>query len=271
MAQNEPKLVGYFDEYWRPVNAKSEAKYYRTAETQPGGNFLIRDYYMSGKPQMDPVICYTYSPKLMWEGNHKLYHENGTVQEEGYFKNEERLGLHKYWYDNGSNQKVVWFEEGKEKKIHQYWSKTGEAVLNNGNGVIQEQMSNGHTSFSEVNDSIRVASFYFDETIADTVYLFLETPPEYKGGLAAMQKVVVKNTKYPTNARRLGIQGTVYIGFIVDEHGKCINPTVLKGISEDCDKESLRVIALLNNWNPAMHHGKPVKVKFVYPIKFKLG
>lgn len=271
-AQKTPKLVGYFNEYWGEVNAKSEAKYYRTVEKQPDGQYLVRDFYMSGKPQMEPVTCTVYSPKLVWEGNHKLYYENGTIQEEGYFKNEGRYGLHKYWYDNGDNHKVVWYdEEGKELKIHQYWSTTGEEFLTNGNGIIKDQQRNGNITFSEVIDSVRIASFSIDETISDTVYFFVQTPPEYKGGVKAMHNVVASNTKYPINARRRGIEGTVYIAFVVDEQGKCINPTLLKGISEDCDKEALRVVALLNDWNPALHHGKPVKVKFVYPIKFKLG
>lgn len=60
-AQDAP-VVGYFDEYWRPVS-KENATFYRTAEPQ-GKLFLVRDYYMSGQPQMDPVLCTATNPSF---------------------------------------------------------------------------------------------------------------------------------------------------------------------------------------------------------------
>jgi TonB family protein len=273
LAQTAPRTVGYFNEEWKEVSEKELATYYRTVEDQPDGRFLVRDYYMSGQLQMEPTICTAYTPKLMWEGVAKLYHENGKVKEEGFFKNEDRQGVHQYWYDNGTPNKIVWHAPDGRVKFHQVWSKSGKELLVNGNGTIEDPQWEilGGTYYMEIRDSISIASYTYNETIGDTVYLLIEKVPEYQGGLENMYRTISSNMKYPVTARRLGTEGTVFIGFVVDEQGKSMAHEVLKGISRDCDKEALRVSKLLNSWNPGVHRGKPVKVKFVLPIKYKLS
>src|SRR5688572_8604156 len=126
VAQKEPKIVGYFDAAWLKVATKEQAVYYRTAEKLGGGKFLVKDYYISGKPQMKPVVASNYYPRILWEGVTTLYHENGQAKEEGLFKDEVRLGLHTYWYDNGALQKVIMFDEKKPRKFIQYKSEAGD-------------------------------------------------------------------------------------------------------------------------------------------------
>lgn len=102
------------------------------------------------------------------------------------------------------------------------------------------------------------------------VFLIVEQPPEFEGGNEAMAKFVGKNTKYPASARRMNIEGTVFVGFVIDADGKVSDAAVIKGISADCDKEALRVIQMMPKWRPGKQSGRAVRVKFVYPIKFKL-
>lgn len=268
-AQTEQRIAGYFDSNWVEVTEKERATYYRTIEVQAGGLFLVKDYYMSGQLQMQPVLCKSYRPKLEWEGNTILYHENGKVKEEGFFKNEERNGLHTFWYNNGAQHQVVWYDKNVIVKIHQYWSIDGKELLKNGTGIIEE-FSDGKTFFTEIHDSVHVSTYSFDESVNSLVYLQAEKIPEYKGGVKNMHRVIAKNTKYPKASRKAGIEGTVYISFIVDEQGKSINHKVLKGLSKDCDDEALRATKFLTDWIPGSHKGNPVKVQFVYPIKFKI-
>lgn len=79
-----------------------------------------------------------------------------------------------------------------------------------------------------------------------------------------------KNLRYPEMARELNIQGKVYISFVVDEEGKIINATVLKGIGYGCDEEALRVIKLAPKGTPGYMGNKPVKVSLVQAIDFRL-
>jgi TonB family protein len=271
LAQTEPRIVGYFNKDWKEVQEKDRAVFYRTVEDQPDGLYLVKDYYMSGQLQMQPVICKAYTPKLEWEGNTILYHENGKVKEEGFFKNENRQGLHKYWYSNGKPHKIGWHEGERIEKYHQYWSVNGEELLKNGNGTITEfSETNGNIYYFDVRDSVSIGSYSYNEAVGDTIYFFVEKLPEYNGGREKMYRGISANLKYPASAVRANIEGTVYISFVVDEQGHTIAHQLIKGISSDCDEEALRVVKLLNDWNPGMHRGKPVKVKFILPIKYKL-
>lgn len=105
---------------------------------------------------------------------------------------------------------------------------------------------------------------------ANKVFLVVEQAPEFEGGLEAMYKFISKNMKYPASARRMNIEGSVFVQFVVDADGKISEASVIKGISADCDKEALRVINMMPKWRPGKQSGRAVRVKFVLPIKFKL-
>ena len=92
----------------------------------------------------------------------------------------------------------------------------------------------------------------------------------YKGGMEAMFKFLRKHLRYPAVARRMGVEGTVYVSFVVNTEGKVINATVIKGISKECDEEAVRVVSLLTEWIPAKQNNVNVMVRMVLPISFKL-
>ena len=98
------------------------------------------------------------------------------------------------------------------------------------------------------------------------VYLSAEKMPAIKGGMAAIGKKV----KYPRIAREMGIQGVVYVGFIVDPEGKVIEPTILKSVAKPLDEEALRVITKEVKFTPGYYQGKAVPVRMVLPIRFRI-
>jgi protein TonB len=97
-----------------------------------------------------------------------------------------------------------------------------------------------------------------------------EVMPTYEGGLKAMMKYIQKNLKYPNRAAHLGIEGKVFIKFVVNYEGKVVNVEIVKGIFEDCDKEAARVIAMMPDWKPGIQNNTPVSVRMILPINFKL-
>jgi len=99
---------------------------------------------------------------------------------------------------------------------------------------------------------------------------FAEVMPEYQGGMSAMMKFLQKNLKYPASARRMAIEGTVFVRFVVNSDGDVVNVEVIKGISAVLDNEARHVIASMAKWKPGLQHGAPVNVRMVLPIKFKL-
>jgi periplasmic protein TonB len=103
------------------------------------------------------------------------------------------------------------------------------------------------------------------------IFMVVEQQPEFEGGYEAMNKFIAKNLKYPASARRMGIDGTVYVSFVVGKDGTINDVKVLRGISADCDKEAVRVVQMMPPWKPGKQNGKAVFVRFNLPIKFKLN
>ncbi len=102
------------------------------------------------------------------------------------------------------------------------------------------------------------------------IFTVVESMPSFPGGDAARMKFLQDNIKYPQMARESGIQGTVYVTFVVEPDGSVTDVRVLRGIGGGCDEEAVRVIKEMPKWNPGMQRGKPVRVQFNMPIKFTL-
>lgn len=113
-----------------------------------------------------------------------------------------------------------------------------------------------------------------DETVGNTntdeVFTVVEQMPEFPGGESAMNDFLDKNLQYPQMAKEQSIQGKVWIGFIVDKFGNVSNVEVLRGIGGGCDEEAARVVGIMPRWNPGKQSGRPVIVKFRFPINFTL-
>jgi protein TonB len=97
-----------------------------------------------------------------------------------------------------------------------------------------------------------------------------EVMPAFEGGLEEMYKFIRKKIHYPAASRRIGVEGTVYVSFVVNREGKVVDVKTIRGISPDCDKEAERVVSLLPNWSPGMQNHNPVSVRMTVPIKFQL-
>ncbi len=102
------------------------------------------------------------------------------------------------------------------------------------------------------------------------VYAIVEEMPVYPGGEEALRNDLAANIKYPEEAKKSGIQGKVYVTFVVDELGKITDAKIARGVDPALDKESLRVMSNLKTWKPGMEKGKAVKVAYTVPIKFAL-
>jgi protein TonB len=101
-------------------------------------------------------------------------------------------------------------------------------------------------------------------------FVVVEIMPAYEGGHQEMINFLGRKMKYPASARRMGIEGTVYVSFLVKGNGEVDDVKVVRGIHPDCDKEAARVVSLLDGWIGGRQGGVPVSVRMVLPIKFKL-
>lgn len=103
------------------------------------------------------------------------------------------------------------------------------------------------------------------------VFDIVESMPEYPGGIQAFYEYVGKNIHYPSNARRMDVEGTVYVQFVINEDGTLSEITSTKGIGFGCDEEALKVLRKSPRWIPGKQRGRPVKVRMTLPIQFVLA
>jgi periplasmic protein TonB len=102
------------------------------------------------------------------------------------------------------------------------------------------------------------------------VFTIVEEMPAFPGGEAERNKFLAENIQYPQQATENGIQGTVYVSFVVDSKGNVTDVKILRGIGGGCDEEALRVVKMMPKWHPGKQNGKNVRVLFNMPIYFKL-
>lgn len=105
----------------------------------------------------------------------------------------------------------------------------------------------------------------------DTLFIVVEQQPEPEGGMKAFYKYLSKNIKYPRLARRQGIEGKVFVQFVVSKDGTFTDFKILKGIGAGCDEEALRVLKNAPAWKPGKQRGRPVRVQMSIPISFTLN
>ena len=99
---------------------------------------------------------------------------------------------------------------------------------------------------------------------------FVEAMPQFPGGEAALLKYLAENIKYPAIARESGIQGRVFLSFVVEKSGKITDMKVVKDIGGGCGKEAMRVVETMPAWKPGNQNGNPVRVRMNLPVLFKL-
>ena len=101
-------------------------------------------------------------------------------------------------------------------------------------------------------------------------FTVVEVMPVFPGGQTALVQYIASHLKYPTVAQENGIQGRVFVSFVVGEDGYVEDVQVIKGVEPMLDKEAVRVIQSLPRWTPGNQQGKPVRVKYTVPVTFAL-
>jgi periplasmic protein TonB len=97
------------------------------------------------------------------------------------------------------------------------------------------------------------------------IFVIVEEMPELIGGLASIQSQI----RYPEIARRAGIEGRVFVQFVVDEQGNVVDPVVTRGLGAGLDEEAIRAVSQAR-FRPGMQRGQPVRVRMSLPITFRL-
>lgn len=116
----------------------------------------------------------------------------------------------------------------------------------------------------ELSTSSGLANSWVDES-GETVHAKAEIPPEFIGGKEALFNYIKGTITYPEDVE----EGNIYVAFIIGSDGGVRDARVFKGVKESMDREALRIITNMPNWDPGLIDGKPVSSVYGLPIIFK--
>ncbi len=160
------------------------------------------------------------------------------------------------------------FEEwyiGGEKRISSFYSEDKlngdfKVFYQNGNLKRLEKWKDGEWKEGEC----------FDESGNKIAYCSYQEVAEFIGGLSEMYNFIGGNLKYPKIARQNGIEGVVYVQFVVDTDGSITEVSIVKGVEKSLDDEALRIVSAMPKWKPGKLEGNLVRTKFTLPVRFKM-
>lgn len=109
-----------------------------------------------------------------------------------------------------------------------------------------------------------------DAPVTGEVYEVSDKMPEFPGGMTGLMQHLSKNIRYPAEAHTNNIQGRVVVSVIINTEGKVTNAKIVQGVAPSLDAEALRVTGTMPDWIPGTKDGKPVNVKYTFPVVFRL-
>ena len=135
---------------------------------------------------------------------------------------------------------------------------------------VEDIEINAEVEQNEVLEEYVAPEVVEEEVVEQEIFKIVEEMPAFPGGEAKLMEYVAKNVKYPQIARETGVQGRVYVNFVVEPDGSVSNVSVLRGIGGGCDEEAMRVVKSMPKWKPGKQRGKAVRVSYMLPVNFKL-
>lgn len=110
-----------------------------------------------------------------------------------------------------------------------------------------------------------------EEATEDEIFVIVEDMPRFKGGdINNFRDWVQKRVRYPELAAENGIQGRVFITFVVETNGNVSNVSVSRSVDALLDDAAKEAVAASPKWQPGMQRGRPVRVRYSIPIIFQL-
>jgi len=148
---------------------------------------------------------------------------------------------------------------------------TKKVTVINDDVVIGEQLIVDTKVDAEVSEEQEMLAFEdMEEEEESQIFMVVEQMPEFPGGEEKLYQFLADSIHYPQLAKDSGIQGRVYVTFVIENDGSVSDARILRGIGGGCDEEALRVINLMPKWKPGTERGKSVRVQYSLPVKFTL-
>lgn len=140
-------------------------------------------------------------------------------------------------------------------------------------GAVNQE---GKIDVGQVNDAVKAVQVVEEvkpEPKApepEKIFEAVEQQASFPGGQGALMKWLSSNLRYPELAQQNNVQGKVIVKFTVEKDGSITNPTVVRGVDKDLDREAIRVVKKMPRWTPGKNNGAAVRSYFPLPVTFKL-
>jgi len=143
---------------------------------------------------------------------------------------------------------------------------------NTARGVVNQEGSDDADKFKAVQEQVVVKEPEpeVQKPKEEQIFIAVEQPAEFPGGMAALMRWLNNNMRYPEAAQQNDIQGRVIVNFVVEKDGSIANVKIAKGVDKDLDREALRVVKKMPKWQPGKNNGVAVRSYFNLPVTFRL-
>jgi TonB family protein len=223
----------YFNAAGDTVKTKAEASTYMLVQTNGKNRLTIKydsaDVMLEEKYWLKDVVSTTRTDSMWWT--------HGKFRE---------------WFPSGQLKKEGTYTFYQLQDTLKTYYLTG--VLRRQDVYEKDSLISGHCY---AKDSSEIAYFPYEQM------------PEFEGGQKEMFQFLMKNVKYPKDARENGVEGTVYVGFVVSKTGEIEDVKIRRGFKL-LNEEAIRVVKLMPKWKAGKQDGELVSVSYTLPIKFKL-
>ncbi|MDR3610971.1 MAG: TonB family protein [Ignavibacteriaceae bacterium] len=235
-------------------------------------NGLVKAYFPSGKIESE----INYVNKIR-EGTVKFYFENGNIRQEFSYINGKVEGLVKEYYETGKLKLSYIIADGKKEGqeslfkedgtyLNDITYERGKRVMDNNPLIADADTTSKNSGISSERSGEYVPPVIAEDTIsADSVYTIAEVMPDPVGGMNGIYKRLV----YPASAKENKIEGVVKIEMLIDKAGDVTESKILNDIGFGCG-ESAKITIFYTRFKPGLQRGKPVKVRMIIPVIFKL-
>jgi periplasmic protein TonB len=265
----------WFDIHWKQ-SALHDGQYYRLvwADTSGKIQFFVKDFYRSGKIQMDGTYK-AINPDVR-DGNFVFYYENGNRQSVMTYRDNQVVGEVKEWFSNGNPKSVASYSAQTLNGLYKAWREDGSPALevsykngdldgpfisyySNGKKVRQDTYANGELK--------RKRCFTFAGK--DTSWFPYIEMPEFPGGQEKYTEFIEQNLVYPAEALTRKLQGRVDVEISISREGQVLKATVVKSDRELFNEEAIRLVKSSPSWKPGKKDGQLVEISITVPVWFK--
>ena len=273
-----------------PGEVELEATY-QHVWTRLGDTYIKRMYFPSTKT-LTSYGEYSDDKFRTLDGAYRSYYDEGPLRAEGRYLDGDRIGTWKEYHRNGIVSQVEEHTPGNPVVNRTHYDEEG--ILSHTSRHVNGKLDGEWTTYDEDGKVTGIAIYRegtFVEykqaptsaTEAKGFYRVVHQMPLFPGcegiepyderKVCADRKMlehIYSNIRYPSHARRYGVEGMAVVSFVIEKDGNVTSVETIRGLDYDITAEIERIAAGLPQWEPGRQHGEPVRVQFNLPVKFRL-